>query len=540
MIINNLTLYFATQPIFEDVTINIPDNEKIGIVGVNGSGKTTFFRLLMKQITPDKGKITITNNKRIDWLPQVLDEEQLDSNELVLDFLLQARPIDRLNKELEDLYNSLADLSIDQNKVFKEIDKVNNKLSYWEAEKAEGILLKLCSGLDLDNLLDKKVKDLSGGEKSKVLFARVLYSNPEILLLDEPTNHLDPKSKDYITNYLKNYKGTVLIISHDIEFLNKIITKTLFVDKTSKNIYLYDGDYDKFTKVKDEHIASLQNEYKKQEKEEKKLRAIVEKYRYSSGNRKKMAQDREKKLEKLLENKIELPDEYKKVKLDMEISKESTKIPLHVRDLWFRYDKNNRYLLRKLSFDITRGEKFLIVGENGIGKSTLLKLIMGKLTPDQGEIELTEKTDIAYYAQELELLDDNLSILDNLSNDNNYSPKQIRNLLGRFLFKGDDVFKKVKVLSPGEKARVSLAKISLKKANLLLLDEPTNHLDPDTQKVIGEFFKTYKGTMIVVSHNPEFVDYLGISRILTLPTGKIDYYDRKKIEYFYKLNTKQK
>ena len=539
MIINNLSLDFSTQTIFDDVTINIPDNEKIGIVGVNGSGKTTLFRLLMKQITPDKGKITITNNKRIDWLPQVIDEELTNTDKLVLDFLLEARPIEELNKKLEDLYNSLADLSIDQNKVFKEIDKVNNKLSYWEADKAESILLKICSGLDIEDLFDKKVIDLSGGEKSKVLFARVLYSNPEILLLDEPTNHLDPKSKEYITNYLKNYKGAVLIISHDIEFLNNIITKTIFVDKVSKKLYLYDGDYDKFTKIKDEHIQSLRNEYKKQEKEEKKLRSIVEKYRYSSGNRKKMAQDREKKLEKLLENKIELPDEYKKVKLDMEIEKTSTKIPLHVRDLWFRYDKNNKYLLRKLSFDITRGEKFLIVGENGVGKSTLLKLIMGQLTPDQGEIELTEKTDIAYYAQELELLDEEKSILDNLV-DNNYSSKQVRNLLGRFLFKEDDVFKKVKVLSPGEKARVALAKISLQKANLLLLDEPTNHLDPDTQKVIGEFFKTYKGTMIVVSHNPEFVDYLGISRILTLPEGKIDYYDRRKIEYFYKLNTKKK
>ncbi len=538
MIINDLSLYFGTQTIFEDININIPNNEKIGIIGVNGSGKTTLFRLLMKQITPDKGKITITNNQRIDWLPQVIDEELIDSNELVLDFLLEARPIEKINKKLEELYNSLSDLNIDQNKVFKEIDKVNNKLSYWEAEKAEGILLKLCHGLDIEKLLDKRVKDLSGGEKSKLLFARVLYSNPEILLLDEPTNHLDPSSKEYITNYLKSYKGTVLIISHDIDFLNKIITKTIFVDKISKNLYLYDGNYDKFTKLKNEHLESLKNEYNKQIKEEKKLRSIVEKYSHSSGKRKKMAQDREKKLNKLLENKIELPEEYKKVKLSMEIEKESTKHPLYVKDLWFRYDKNNRYLLRKLSFDISRGEKFLIVGENGIGKSTLLKLIMGKLIPDQGEIILTEKTDIAYYAQELELLDDEKTILENLS-DNNYSEKELRNILGRFLFKGDDVFKKVKVLSPGEKARVSLAKISLEKANLLLLDEPTNHLDPDTQKIIGEFFKTYKGTMIVVSHNPEFVEYLGISRILTLPEGTIDFYDRRKIEYFYKLNTKE-
>ena len=252
-----------------------------------------------------------------------------------------------------------------------------------------------------------------------------------------------------------------------------------------------------------------------------------------------MAQDREKKLNKLLENKIELPAEYKKVKLDMEINRESTKYPVHIRDLYFKYNENDNFVIKNLNLDITRGEKFLIVGHNGAGKSTLLKLIAGKLTPTNGEVELTDKTEIAYYAQELELLDEEKSILDNFYEDD-ISPKKMRSILGRFLFSNDDVFKKVKILSPGEKARVALAKISIKKANLLLLDEPTNHLDPDTQKVIGEFFKTYKGTMIVVSHNPEFVDYLDISRTLTLPTGKIDYYDRKKVEYYYKLNNKDK
>ena len=215
-----------------------------------------------------------------------------------------------------------------------------------------------------------------------------------------------------------------------------------------------------------------------------------------------MAQDREKKLNKLLENKIELPAEYKKVKLDMEINRESTKYPVHIRDLYFKYNENDNFVIKNLNLDITRGEKFLIVGHNGAGKSTLLKLIAGKLTPTNGEVEITDKTEIAYYAQELELLDEEKSILDNFYEDD-ISPKKMRSILGRFLFTNDDVFKKVKILSPGEKARVALAKISIKKANLLLLDEPTNHLDPDTQKVIGEFFKTYKGTMIVVSHNLE-------------------------------------
>jgi len=217
----------------------------------------------------------------------------------------------------------------------------------------------------------------------------------------------------------------------------------------------------------------------------------------------------------------------------MEVDHASTKYPRHFKNLSFKYD--TRMIINKLSLDITRGEKFLIVGRNGAGKSTLLKLIVGLLKPTMGEVEITDKTTIAYYAQELDMLDENKTILDNFY-DEDITPKEARNLLGRFLFYGDDVFKKVKVLSPGEKARVCLAKITVKKANLLLLDEPTNHLDPDTSKIIGDFFKTYTGTMIVVSHNPAFVDCLGISRILTLPSGLIDYYDKEKVEYYYNLN----
>ena len=537
MLIKNLSMSYSNQIIFDEVDINIPDNEKIGLVGINGSGKTTLFKIIMKELEPDTGKIIISNNKRIGYLPQVINNDYIDLDTNVLDYLMSSRPIEKLNSKLEELYNSLSDLSIDQNKVFNEIDKVNNKLNYWEAESADSTLLKICSGMNIsDDMLNKKLKELSGGEKSKVSFARLLYSKPEILLLDEPTNHMDKESKDYITSYLKHYKGTVIIISHDVEFLNKIITKTLFLDKATKKLYLYDGDYNKYLKIKDEHIETIKREVKKQDKEEKKLRDIVEKYKNSSGKRKKMAQDREKKLNKLLSNKIDIPEEYKTIKMNMEVERNSTKYPVSIRNVSFKYSENSKLVLKDLSFEITRGEKFLIVGRNGIGKSTLLKLIVGILEPLSGEVYIGNKTDIAYYAQELELLDEDKTIIDNFY-DIKISPKKVRSILGRFMFNGDDVFKKVKVLSPGEKARVALAKISVQKANLLILDEPTNHLDPDTQRSIGEYFKTYKGTMIVVSHNPEFVDYIGIDRMITLPTGKIDYYDRDKVEYYKELNT---
>ena len=247
-----------------------------------------------------------------------------------------------------------------------------------------------------------------------------------------------------------------------------------------------------------------------------------------------MVQDREKKLEKLLKDKVEFGPKIKTAKVDMVMDRESTNIPISIKNLSFSYDKVNK-IIDDLSFNILKGEKFLIVGENGVGKSTLLKLIVGELKPDSGEVTIGARTDMGYYAQEHELLDNDKTIIDNFS-DFDISIKDLRNTLGRFLFYGDDVYKKISVLSPGERSRVALAKLSLSGSNLLVLDEPTNHLDPETQEIIADTFKTFKGSMLLVSHNPSFVDNLGIERVLILPSGKIDYYSRELIEHYQKLN----
>ena len=303
---------------------------------------------------------------------------------------------------------------------------------------------------------------------------------------------------------------------------------------------LYDGNYSDFQRVHDEREKVLLKQAEIQEKEIERLQATVDKYATASGKKKKMAQDREKKLEKLKANKIAIPPQQKKAKIKMDMERESSDMPLKIKNLSFRYDKNsNKNIIDNLSLDIYKGEKFLIVGENGAGKSTLLKLIIGQLTADSGEIDLGNKTDIGYYAQEHELLDNNKTILENFS-DINISQRTLRSVLGRFLFYGADVFKKIGVLSPGERSRVALAKLSLKGANLLILDEPTNHLDPETQLIIAETFKTFKGTMLVVSHNPDFVDNLGIERTLILPSGKISYYNREIVEHYQELNSDDK
>lgn len=540
MQIKNLTMSFGNQELFNNININIDDYEKVGIVGLNGAGKSTFLKIVYGQITPDKGKVIIKNNTRVAYLPQVIKDEIPEENITVFDFLLLGRPIDKLNKELEKLYIEISSAEESKlNDLYKKINIINQELEYWESYSAENTLLKIIDGMNIDdNLLEKPINTLSGGQKSKIAFARLLYSKPEIILLDEPTNHLDIDTKEYIINYIKNYKGGVYVISHDIEFLNEVTTKTLFLDKRLKTFELFNGNYDKFKKVIDHHELEIERKIEKQQEEEIKLRKIIEKYTNSSGNRKKMAQDREKKLEKLLKDKITSPVKSKELNIKININRESTKYPLTVDKLSFKYDKSSkRYILHNLSFSLSKGEKFLIVGVNGVGKSTLLKLIMNRLTPDKGEIIIGDKTDLGYYAQEHELLDNNKSIIDNF-NDIDISIKELRNVLGRFLFYEDDVYKKVSILSPGERSRLSLAKLSLTGANLLVLDEPTNHLDPETQKIIANTFKTFKGTMLVVSHNPEFVDNLGIERVLILPTGQIDYYKRDIIEHYKMINTK--
>lgn len=540
MNIQNLSLTFGTQVIFDDVTINIKENEKVGLIGDNGAGKSTLFKIILKEQMPDTGFVTFKKNTRIGFLPQIIEENITDKNITVFDYLLSGRPIKELERELEEKYIEASNESDNHklDRILKRISKIQELLEYYDVYEAENILLKILSGMNFsDELLNMKLHNLSGGQKSKVAFARLLYSNPEVILLDEPTNHLDKESKDYIFNYLKNYNGSVYIISHDPELLNAITTKTLFLDKRTKKMELYNGNYDYFKKVFHERNEALKNQVRIQEAEEKKLRDIVLLYSNSSGNRKKMAQDREKKLEKLLKNKITILDESKKANVNIEINRNSTMIPLRVNNLTFKYENSSKMIIDDLSFELLRGEKFLIVGRNGIGKSTLLKLIVGILKPISGSVSIAEKTDIGYYAQEHEILDLNKNILDNFRNIN-ISERNLRAHLGNFLFTNDDVYKMVSVLSPGERSRVALAKLALLGANFLILDEPTNHLDPETQKIIADVFKKYTGTMLVVSHNLEFVSNLGISRLLNLETGEISYYNEDIVKYYYELSKK--
>ena len=533
----NIYLNFGTQVVYDNATVSFNSCDKVGIVGVNGAGKTTLFRLILGELPLDNGKIVITDNYKIGYLPQVIKNE--DNEDLtVFEYLLEGRPIKKLEEELTSLYTKLVTASDKEYKIItRKIDKINNELDYYDQYNYESTLLKIIDGMNIDSdLLSLKLKSISGGQKSKVAFARLLYSKAHILLLDEPTNHLDLDTKDFIINYLKSYNGMVLVISHDTSFLNEVTSKTLYVDKIKHNFEIFNGNYEKYLKIKEEKEKARERLIEKQSVEEEKLKRIIAKYLHGTEKQANIAKDRIKKLEKLKQVKVSEEKKQKVTRFKIKINYPSTSIPIEVNHLKFGYDNNN-LLYNDLSFTIQRGEKILIVGENGIGKTTLLRLIMGSLKPLDGDIKINDKTLIGYYAQEHEIIDNNKSVIDNFKN-YGLADYEVRRYLGNFLFTGEDIYKLAGILSPGERSRVGLAKIALSGANTLLLDEPTNHLDPMTQLKIADIFKDYEGTMLVVSHNLEFVDSLNIDRMLLLPSGVITYYDKEIVTYYETINNK--
>lgn len=532
----NMNLSFGMDIIFKDAEFNIEKHDKVGVVGVNGAGKTTLFRVLLQEQELDSGQLSL-DKARIGYLPQ---EIILNDNDItVWDYLLEGRPIRKLEAELNKIYDALATESKEQQTLLYKMAELQERLEYYDYHIAEEILLGIIESMEIESeILDMRLNNLSGGQKSKIAFAQILYSNPEILLLDEPTNHLDISTRTFVTTYLKNYKGMILIISHDVDFLNEIINKVIFINKVTHKISVYEGDYHTYKQKYAQEQRLRENFIVQQEKEIKELTGFVQKARQASQTNhhlKRMGKERAARLEKK-RTELQVRDRvYKRVKMDIRPTREGAKVPLEVENLTFGYPNQSR-LYQNLSFALQEKERFLVVGENGVGKSTLLKLLMGILSPEQGRIRYNPKTDIAYYAQELELLDQDKRILENVEL-SNYSEWKLRTILSNFLFYDEDVFKKINTLSPGEKARIALCKVLLQKANLLVLDEPTNHLDPETQAIIGGNFNVYPGTIIVVSHNPSFVEQIGISRMLILPSGRIEPYSRELLEYYYELNT---
>lgn len=531
-----MRLEFGTQVIFDDAEFQVGTAEHVGVVGVNGAGKSTLFRVIMGEQPLDGGSVSF-GRARIACLPQVIDIK--DRGKSVWQYLSEARPIRKLEEELERIYGELASAGEDEQRaLLSRMARVQAELESYDPYNAEDRLLELAISMDFtDELLQRDVGTLSGGQKSKVAFARVLYAEPDVLLLDEPTNHLDATTRDFVVQYLKGYMGTILMISHDVDLLDKVAEKIMFLDRSTHKITMYQGNYTAFKRQYAREKLMKELRISQQEREIKRLSDFVLKAKQASRtnhNLKRMGQDREAKLEKAKAALEQRDAPAPHIRMRFEPRRESSKIPLEVKELSFHYPSKEP-LYRDLSFALRADERFLIVGENGVGKSTLLKLIMGLLVPDAGEIRFGVKTDTAYYAQEFEALQMQKTVLENVL-DGDLGELTVRNALGNFLFSGDAVQKQVIKLSPGERARVALCKLLLSRANLLILDEPTNHLDPETRAIVGRNFRDYTGTILLVSHDPAFAEEIGITRMLILPEGKIVDYSKELLAYYYILN----
>lgn len=555
MKISHLSLAYGTKIIYDDCNFHTEVGDKIGIVGVNGAGKTTLFRILLGQQQPDDGEISL-DAVRLGHLPQEIVIPPEHENITVWDYVASGRPVDELQTKLNQEYEKLA-VHPDSKAILARITSLQDLIDSYDLQSYDYELLKIIEKMHLQDLTDRKVKELSGGQKSKVAFARVLFANAGLLLLDEPTNHLDAETKDFVSNYLRHYHGTVLVISHDVAFLNTVTNKTLFVNKTTHKMKLYKGNYAVFRREYAAERAAEDQRISLQEREIKRLSEFVERARAAKRSNTaliKQGHIREKTLAKRISELGTREQEYQKVDMHIAPAKQSGRTPLEVQNLSFTYEDGPE-IYQKLSFSLSRGEKFLVVGENGVGKSTLLKLIVGAyqsehpgavnaatLQPSAGSILFSKNTTLAYYAQEFEILNDRRTILENVQS-YDFTDTDLRGILSNFLFYGDDIYKSVSVLSPGEKARVALCKTLLQRANLILLDEPTNHFDPETQKIIGDNLKDYAGTIMMVSHNPAFVEQIGITRMLIVPprgSGElclIKNYSPELLEYYYYLNS---
>ncbi len=527
----NISKAFGTKEILRDVNFHVNEKEKIAIVGINGSGKTTLLKIIMGEETADNGQIILAKDTAIGYLSQHQDisfdntiyGEMLAAKQYIVDLEANIRRLEHDMKHAEG--EELEKILETYNRLSSKYDRDNG---YSYESEITGVLKGLGFGPDD---YDRHINTLSGGQKMRIALGRLLLTRPDIIILDEPTNHLDMPSISWLESFLSSYPGSVIIVSHDRYFIDRIATSIIEID--NKKATVYHGNYTYYAEKRAEIRANMMKAYLNQQQEIKHQEAVITKLKQFNREKSiKRAESREKMLDKVevLDKPTEIASE---MRLSLEPSVESGNDVLTVTHLSKSF--GNNCLFDNLDFDIKRGEKVALIGGNGTGKTTILKMINHIVTKDNGTIALGSRVHIGYYDQEHQVLSLHKTIFEEISDAYpDLTNTKIRNVLAAFLFTGDDVFKKIEDLSGGERGRVSLAKLMLSPANFLVLDEPTNHLDIQSKGILEDAIRNYTGTVLVVSHDRYFINRIA-TRILELKDqqlysfiGNYNYYESHK------------
>ena len=532
---NNLTKTYGTDVIIEKASFHMNDGDKVGIIGRNGAGKTTLLNMLTGQLSCDEGEFFVSQNIRIGYLKQ---RDNFNSERTVMEEIEGIfSGLANLEEEIARLSDEVAANPHDMRRIEK-LDELQHRFDreggYTYKSEIIGILNSMAFG---ESFYNKKISSLSGGERTRLALAALLLEKPDILLLDEPTNHLDIGTLKWLEQYLSAYKGTVMIVSHDRYFLDQTVNRIFEVE--NHKVYCYEGKYSDYAAQKklrrETELRAYNNQQREIARQEEMIRRMKQ---HGTEHLAKRAASREKRLDMI--ERLERPEsEMGKMKIHFRQNFQSGSDVILAEDLekCFGWGQNRRELFRNVNLDIKRGERICIVGPNGVGKTTLLRVLLGELPPTAGYLKIGHNVAFGYYDQGQLLLNDSNTVLEELKDSYRlYTDTEMRSILGRFLFQGDEVFLPVGSLSGGEKARLSLLKLMLSGANTLILDEPTNHLDIESKEVFEEALLEFPGTVIVVSHDRYFLQRIP-TRILELThdgaveyLGKYDYYLEKKAQ----------
>ena len=526
----NISKAFVENQVLKNVSFHIEDHEKAAIVGINGAGKTTLLRIIVGEMTPDDGQVVLAKDKTLGYLAQ---NSTVDTSHTIYEELLSVKAdLLRLEEKIRECENNMKHADGDAlEELMKQYTSLTHAFETGGGYLYRSELVGVLKGLGFtEDEFSKPVATLSGGQKTRVALGRLLLQNPDLIILDEPTNHLDMNSIAWLETYLLNYKGAVLIVSHDRYFLDRIAGKVIEIDQSKATTFM--GNYSDYAVKKEQLRIAAWNAYMNQQREIKHQEEVIEKLK--SFNREKSikrAESREKMLDK-----IEVIEKPSEVRTDMKLTLTprilSGNDVLTVEHLAKSFDSHK--LFADVNFEIKRGEHVAIIGDNGSGKTTLLKILNGLVPADQGTFRLGSNVEIGYYDQEHHVLHSEKTLFEEISDDYPYlNNTQIRNVLAAFLFTGEDVFKRITDLSGGERGRVSLAKLVLSNANFLILDEPTNHLDIMSKEILEDALNGYEGTILYVSHDRYFINRTA-HRILDLTEGQFvsyvgnyDYYLEK-------------